>query len=209
MKKRKYTLRQRAEQQEETRERIVDAAMALHAERGPAATTIRALAERAGVQRLTVYRHFADEAEILKACSTKWLGLHPPPDLSSVPAGEPVGRTHAMLAALYAYYAKTQQMWTSLYRDLGQLPALDAPMAQFQAYLDGTRDALFAELGPPRSKRLRATLGHSLAFSTYASLAAQGIGPKAMAGLACDWIVAAGAGQSPRTPRKTRSRQDL
>ena len=96
MGKRKYTLRQRAEQQEETRERIVDAAIALHEELGPAATTIRALAERAGVQRLTVYRHFANEGEILDACSTKWLGLNPPPLLSSMPAGAPIERARAM-----------------------------------------------------------------------------------------------------------------
>ena len=67
MKKRKYTLKRRADKQQQTRERIVDAAMALHEELGPAATTISALAERAGVQRLTVYRHFENDEALFGA----------------------------------------------------------------------------------------------------------------------------------------------
>ena len=70
MSKRKYRLNQRAVQQQQTRERIVEAIIALHKEIGPAATTVSAVAERAGVQRLTVYRHFADERAMLKACTT-------------------------------------------------------------------------------------------------------------------------------------------
>jgi AcrR family transcriptional regulator len=188
MKKRKYTLKQRALQQEETRERIVDAAMALHEELGPARTTIQALADRAGVQRLTVYRHFADEREILQACSAKWIGLNPPPDPALLPEGEPIERVHAMLAALYDYYRETEQMWTSLYKDLGRVPALTEAMAGFEAYLDSVRDALLRAFPAAKTRRLRATLGHALAFSTFVSLSDQGLGRKAMPDLVCDWV---------------------
>ena len=51
MAKRKYTKTRRAEQQDETRERIVEAAVALHEQLGPANTSIKAIAEKAGVQR--------------------------------------------------------------------------------------------------------------------------------------------------------------
>ena len=68
---RRYTLKRRAELQAETRQRIVDAAVALHSSVGPAATTISAIAEHAGVERLTVYRHFPDELTLLRACSGK------------------------------------------------------------------------------------------------------------------------------------------
>ena len=57
--KRKYELRKRAERQAETRERIVRAAIDLHSTLGPAATSIAAVAREAGVQRHTVYAHFA------------------------------------------------------------------------------------------------------------------------------------------------------
>ncbi|MGD8339292.1 MAG: helix-turn-helix domain-containing protein [Gammaproteobacteria bacterium] len=190
MKKRKYTLRRRAESQQQTRERIVDAAIALHEEIGPAETTISALAERAGVQRLTVYRHFADEGEILEACSSKWFQLNPPPDPAGLSGGQPIERARSMLAALYAYYKRTQTMWSSLYRDLDKSPALAEPMARFESYLTSIENFLVAGWAPKRSRRLRATVGHVLRFSTWQSLSKQRLGHKAMTDLACDWIQA-------------------
>ena len=58
MKKRQYKQKARAEQAQETRQLIVEATVMLHEELGPAQTSIKAIAEQAGVQRLTVYRHF-------------------------------------------------------------------------------------------------------------------------------------------------------
>jgi AcrR family transcriptional regulator len=191
MKKRKYTLKQRAARQEQTRERIVDAAMALHEEIGPAETTISALAKRAGVQRLTVYRHFDDERAILQACSAKWLGLHPPPDISSIPPGEPIVRTRSLLSSLYGYYGGNERMWTSLYRDLGRSAALEEPIAQFESYLGSLLEALLADWRPLRSKSLRATLAHALHFSTWQSLSRQGLRRRTLTDLVCEWVTAA------------------
>src|SRR3954471_16099442 len=78
---RPYRQKLRAEQQAETRQRIVEAAVALHLERGPVQTSINAIAERAGVNRVTVYRHFPDTRTLLEACSAHAQRLHPPPDL--------------------------------------------------------------------------------------------------------------------------------
>ena len=191
MSSRKYTLKQRAQRQQLTRERIVDAAMALHEEIGPAATTVSALAERAGVQRLTVYRHFADEREILQACSAKWLGLHPPPDVADVPEGSPEARIRAALRELYAYYEQTHDMWASLYRDLELTPALREPMAEFDEYLSALCRELLQGWAARRSRRLRATLAHAVQFSTWRSLARQGLKPGAAADLVCRWTLAA------------------
>jgi len=192
MKKRKYQLKQRAAQQQETRERIVDAAMALHEELGPAATTISALAERAGVQRLTVYRHFGSDQEIFRACSSKWIGQHPPPDLSTLAEEDPRERTRAMLLALYSYYHDTQGMWRSLYRDIGYVDALDEPMREFEDYLCAVADAVLAAWST-RAKRLRATVTHAVRFSTWQSLGEQGLDSKAAATLVCEWIQATAA----------------
>src|SRR5215211_6472596 len=52
---RKYELKKRAERRGETRRRIVQAAVDLHTTVGPAKTSTAAIAERAGVQRHTVY----------------------------------------------------------------------------------------------------------------------------------------------------------
>ncbi len=58
---RKYELKERALRKEQTRQRIVEAAVDLHTSIGPAWTTISGIAERAGVERHTVYAHFPDE----------------------------------------------------------------------------------------------------------------------------------------------------
>lgn len=195
MKKRPYRLRQRAIQQQETRERIVDAAVALHEEIGPAATTISALAERAGVQRLTVYRHFATEQEIFRACSAKWLAQHGPPQAAGLPPGPPAARTRAILAALYAYYDGTQGMLRSLYRDVGRVEGLDVEMREFEAQVATLGEALLAACAPARSKALRTTIGHALRFSTWQSLHEQGLGGAAMAALVAGWIEAASDGR--------------
>jgi AcrR family transcriptional regulator len=80
---RRYTQRARGDQVAGTRARIVDAIMSLHGEIGPRHTTVSAIAERAGVERLTVYRHFQGEDEMFEACSGRYLELNPPPDPSA------------------------------------------------------------------------------------------------------------------------------
>lgn len=190
MEKRKYTLRQRAAKQEETRARIVEAAMLLHEELGPRATTISAVAERAGVQRLTVYRHFPDESALFEACTGHWFGLHPPPDPAEWQALEtPPERLRRALSALCRYYRRTATMWRGAYRDLEQVPALAAPMARFEAYLTEMREGLMTGLeGGGEQALLRATLAHLLRFSTWDSLQREGLDDDAIAGLGSRWM---------------------
>ena len=51
-------MKRRAERLDETRQRIIDATVALHEDVGPACTTVTAIAQRAGVSRPTVYNQF-------------------------------------------------------------------------------------------------------------------------------------------------------
>ena len=191
MGKRKYTQKLRAEKQQETRERIVDAAMALHEELGPAETTISAIADRAGVQRLTVYRHFANDRELFGACSSKWFGLHTPPDLTAIPSAEPEPYTKAVLATLYEYYRGTEGMWSAVYRDVPKMPLLKEIIAGFDAYLDAASNQLLAAWAPRKSAKLKATILHALQFSTWQSLSDQKLGTTPMAELAAAWVRAA------------------
>src|SRR5688572_8391494 len=80
---RPYRKRRRAELEEQTRLRITEAAMELHGSIGPARTTVSAVADRAGVQRATVYRHFPDEESLFAACSSHWTAQNPRPDLAA------------------------------------------------------------------------------------------------------------------------------
>jgi len=192
MKTRKYTLKHRAERQDETRARIVDAAMTLHEELGPASTTISAVAERAGVQRLTVYRHFPSDRELFEACTTKWLALNPPPELEDMAGGSAESGTREALTTLYRYYRRTARMWTTAYRDVDRVPALAEPMAAFAAYLSGIRKNLLGRLAPSKAKRRQAAaaIGHAVQFSTWRSLSEQGLSDAAMAKLVTAWVTA-------------------
>ena len=78
-----YRKRKRAEQELATRKRIIEAAVALHQTLGPARTTVKAIAELAGVQRGTVYRHFPDAATLFGACSASYSARHPAPDVAA------------------------------------------------------------------------------------------------------------------------------
>ncbi|MDN3521113.1 TetR/AcrR family transcriptional regulator [Halomonas ramblicola] len=186
---RRYTQRKRAAAREETHERIVEATMQLHEEVGPRATTISAIAQRAGVQRLTVYRHFPDETAVFEACTARWLELHPPPEpagWASCEAGEE--RARATLLAFYRYYRGTQRMWRAAHRDEPEVPALQGPMAAFRDYLREVGEGLCEGFGADRDSRLATTLQHGLAFTTWASLEAQGLDDAAMADLVVAWL---------------------
>src|SRR5436305_9889617 len=122
---RKYQLGQRAEAVDATRLRIVEATVALHDSIGPARTTISAIAERAGVQRLTVYRHFPDERSLFEACSAHWLAQNPIPDPAEWKAvADPEERLRVALNAIYAFFRSTQGMSGNLVRDFPESPVL-------------------------------------------------------------------------------------
>src|SRR5438132_2102763 len=171
MRKRHYRLQRRAERMAETRRRIAHAAVELHASIGPMAATITAIAERAGVQRHTVYSHFPDEHSLFRACVAHGLSLWPLPDPSRwAEIGDPQHRLATALDELYGYFERTEPMWTNVSRDLPALPALAKANAPVFAHWDAMRRAL--SVGPPgRRRRSRALVGHFLAFTTWRSLA--------------------------------------
>ena len=178
MGKRTYSQGKRAQQAAETRQRIVEAAAELHEVLGPANTTISAIAERAGVQRLTVYRHFPDDRAIFVACTAHWLTQNPPPDHSEwQDVQEPVQRAVTALKRLYAYYTRTQGMLHKTYRDIEVTPALAEPFAGLEAWLDSVRDDLLAQwkYRGARRKELAGVLRHVISFTTWESLAANGL----------------------------------
>lgn len=191
---RRYQMQQRALSQEETRARIVEAAVELHENPGPKATTISAIAERAGVQRLTVYRHFPDDAALFAACSSHWGASNPPPD-PAVWAGieAPEERVRAALTALYRYYRKSRGMLTSVLRDEADVPAVTQALSGFRAYLDGVVRDLGRGLAAegPRGPAMT-TLRHAVQFQTWASLAELCSGDKEAAALATGWVFGAG-----------------
>ncbi len=170
-KKRAYVKAARAESEAETRERIVEAVVALHEELGPRHTTVKGIAERAGVQRLTVYRHFPDDEHLFAACSARWSERIPPPDLHTIEAGDPRRRARELLLALYRYYRLAAPMLTKVFADAPHMAVVRTQLAPFADYLE-TYLAELARCWRGRSSRRRVTLTHAVQFTTWQSLSA-------------------------------------
>src|SRR5262245_53982977 len=190
--KRRYVLRARAEHVAETRARIVNAIMKLHEEVGPRNTTVSAIAARAGVERLTVYRHFPDDAAMFAACFHRYFELNPPPEPSTW-AGEvdPLRRARRGLEDLYLFFARTEPMLRKVYRDVDEFGSLRKIMNQFDAHLRSLGDSLSAAW--PRDKaapRRQAILRHATKFATWQSLEAEGVDHKQKVALILQWLAA-------------------
>lgn len=171
--KRQYRKRQRAEGEAETRLRITESAVALHGSIGPARTSVAAVAEHAGVRRSTVYRHFADEAALLGACSAHWGAENPPPDVGAWGAiADPEERLAVALGELYAYYRRTGGMLDRLLRDAPSVPRVAELMAPFGELLAAATELLLRGRGlrGRARERVRAAIGHALAFPTWQGL---------------------------------------
>jgi AcrR family transcriptional regulator len=175
--KRKYELKQRAAEMAETRRRITQAAVELHGTVGPARTTVSAVAERAGVQRHTVYRHFPTEAELYGACSAHWLAVNPLPDPAAWRGvGDPRERLARALDELYAYYERAESMLGNVLRDLELVPALRPTAVPFREFMAEAASALGAgwSCRGRRRRLLGAALRHVLDFQSWRSLTADG-----------------------------------
>lgn len=172
---RPYRMRKRLGDVEETRQRIVDAAVALHSSVGPAKTTFSAVADLAGVQRSTVYRHFPDEEALFGACTSHWLASHPwpaPEDWRS--ASAPDDRLGRGLRELYGYYAANEAMISNSFRDIEVMPAFVGTF--MKAQLTGMHDMLIAAWpAKTRGRDLSAAIMHALDFRTWQSLTSYGL----------------------------------
>ncbi|EAR51999.1 transcriptional regulator, TetR family protein [Oceanicola granulosus HTCC2516] len=185
--------RKRAEDEERTRSRIAQAAVDLHGSIGPALTTISAVAERAGVRRATVYRHFPDEAALFQACSSRWLSQSPLPaidTLNDIDDGE--ARLRAALDLVYAYYRPNARMLSNVMRDAEASSALRDTLHGFATWLAQLRKVLeeglsFQAIGGKRL--LHAALGHALSFAAWRALTEeQGLSDKEARDLMCRMI---------------------
>jgi len=172
--KRKYEMKKRAERQRETRGKIVEATVELHRTQGPANTTISEIAKRAGVNRLTVYNHFPDVTDLLRACSRSWTERHPAPDPTPwTRIGDPQERLQTALRELYGFYARTEPMRANVLRDAETMPKLAALLeGSVVPYLGAVRDLLAEgwEVDDEGRKRLLATIKLAIDFHTWRSL---------------------------------------
>jgi AcrR family transcriptional regulator len=174
----KYNLKARAERYRKTRQRIVEAAVELHRTAGPARTTVTEIANKAGVERQTVYNHFPDELSLFKACSAHNRALNPPPDPEPwrlIANAEK--RLRRALAEVYGYYRRNEQMLANVTADAQVNPNTRKVLEPRAKHQERMRDALAAgwEQGDERRRKrlLCGALWVALEFQTWHTLARQ------------------------------------
>ncbi len=170
---RRYQQNQRAKSQAQTRQKIVEAAMKLHLEKGPTATSMRDVAQEAGVGVVTVYRHFADDMELLGACSGAYFERHPFPNLEAWQViSDPGERVQHGLRDAYTFHRETEPMISSVIDDLRNSPI----MAPYYDYWQTAGDILLAAFSEAQRKdqTLKAAITLALSFETWRVLARDG-----------------------------------
>jgi AcrR family transcriptional regulator len=165
---RTYTMKRRAEKQADTRRRIVEAAVDLHSSVGPALTNTSMVAERAGVQRHTLYAHFPDERSLHLACSGLVAERDPLPD-AKLWRGIPDRRERLRvgLQAIYNWYGRNESLAACVLRD-GEHHALTKEMIELriEPHMRAYREVLGAAL----STNQQAMLQLMLSFFTWRTL---------------------------------------
>ena len=166
---RKYVLRRRAERQEETRRKIVEAALELHRTVGPVRSSFSAVAEKAGVERKTLYRHFPDQESLFAACRSRYLALNPPPDPSAwLEIANPEARLRLGLAEAYAYYGRNEAMMANILRDAEVVPVGAGFLRHRARMVEALADSWRTH--GRRRKRLVAALRIALDFQVWRTL---------------------------------------
>jgi AcrR family transcriptional regulator len=195
-------MRKRAENVNETRQRITEAAMRLHTSLGPANTSISAVADEAGVTRLTVYRHFPDEEHLFAACTAHWAGLHPAPDPEQWrDIADREERARGLLPALYGWYRDNHEDLALFDRDFEALPA----SVQQGTLAETAHAAGVLAAGPEplteTGRLVRAVAAHIVSFPAWHSLAMdQGLEDDHVIELAVRFLAAADALEAPGQP---------
>lgn len=175
---RHYHKTKRAQSEQNTRQRIVEATVELHGTVGPAKTTISEIAKRAGVQRLTVYRHFPSEKALFAACSGHYMAQNPLPDLAEFAAmPDPAKRLKAALGALYAYFRRNQAMLTLVLRDSATVPAMKPSMQAIERFFNELNNLLLANCQGSREKlkQTAALIALAISFHTWQELSKSGL----------------------------------
>jgi AcrR family transcriptional regulator len=160
----------------ETRKRITEAAVQLHGTVGPAHTTFSAVAELAGVQRSTVYRHFADEETLFGACTSHWLAANPWPRIEDWRAiADPRERLLVALRQVYRYFERNELMLANSLRDIEVMPAFVGEL--MRAQVESMRSALVEAWPADKRPQVRPAIAFALDFRAWQAMRDAGWSP--------------------------------
>ena len=175
---RSYKMRKRAEDRDRTRERIIQATMRVHDEKGVAPATFSEIAERAGVGVATVTRNFPTLSDLVRACGAHvWQEMRPPVPVAAaaVIAGidSTPERLRRLVGELDGFYARGALRLALASRDRELVPELD----QFLGAVEAGVAALVGEALRPAglSDRALAVANAMMSFPVWAAFDRLGI----------------------------------
>ena len=129
MARRAYRQGRRAEAAAATQRRIVEATLAVHDEQGISATSVRDIAERAGVAPSTVLHHFPVMNDLVRACGELSERLLPMPSEAVLEgASGAVERVTRMAHAMFEWWSQMGPGFDHLRIDRRRIPEVDAWM---------------------------------------------------------------------------------
>lgn len=212
---RDYRKVKRAEAQEETRDKIVRATMALHLEQGVATTSYSDVAERAGVGPATVYRHFPTMGSLVEACGAHvWQAIDPPrpEQAGTLFAGlhSREERLERLVRELDAFYTRAAAPLWSAIRDQDRVPELASFLKDVQVGVSALAAGALDEDVRAPSVGIAAAVAD---FTVWLALSRTGIGRdelKRLQGAMIDAALAAhssSAGDESRSGELTAPRQ--
>jgi AcrR family transcriptional regulator len=179
---RKYDMGKRRAAVEETRQRILEATLTLHAEKGIFGTSWQDIARRADVSVGTVYKHFPSLDELVPACGELTYAITRPPSLEDAPrifaqTGSLEERLGRLISELFDFYERGAPYIETDFQER-RLPAV----AEWEAYMRATVAGLVREaLVTVRPDEITVQAGSAfLDFSTFKSFMDRGI-PKEQA----------------------------
>ena len=168
---RKYTMDKRRAAVEATRRRILEATLALHAEKGIFGTSWQDIARRADVSVGTVYKHFPSIEELVPACGELMYAITRPPSLDDAQeifagAGSLEERLERLVSELFDFYERGAPYIETDFQER-RLPAV----AEWEAYMRATIAGLVREVLVPAGPDERTVQAVSalLDFSTFKS----------------------------------------
>ena len=175
---------------EETRQRILEATLALHAEKGIFGTSWQDIAKRADVSVGTVYKHFPSLEELVPACGELMYAITRPPSLEDAPqifagASSLEERLGRLIEELLAFYERGTSYIETDFQE-ARLPAV----VEWEAYMRATIAGLVREALVPAEpdEHTVQTVSALLDFSTFKSFVDRDV-PKERAAEAINEVI--------------------
>jgi AcrR family transcriptional regulator len=156
---------------EETRQRILEATLALHSEKGIFGTSWQDIAWRADVSVGTVYKHFPSLDELVPACGELMYAITRPPSLEDAPqifagASSLEERLERLIGELFGFYERGAPYIETDFQER-RLPMVQEWEVYMRATIAGLVREALVSAGP--DERTVGTISALLDFSTFKS----------------------------------------